>query len=698
MSRIRNTFINSIPIRNKVLVFGLIMSSVPLLLISFYYYSFIKADLEERIIDKQKLILENLSNQIEMEFDQTIQRIQVFSSFKNLQMEKDTLYELLVKNDSIEEVVVTDKNGTVEKRVSRYKLNRPEKNENWFTKDMWSAFQKKEKIYGGVEFNQFDQPVIKLAVPFYDNGERKGIGVVVQLQKIIGQISSLRPNDSAYLYLVDRNGKVIAHQDYRKLWAKQEPVNPKEVLGVKTKINELDWTLVMEQPKDTAYQPIYHMMKSGFWAAALVTLIVSFISVYAGFYFTKPIIILENAMRKLTIGSKNKPVEITRKDELGQLTASFNEMSKELEDKTIRLAQEKERLDVVVSGIGAGLALITNEYAVTWMNPILKQWLKDDQVSLPCYRLIGEKNLPCENCPLPCPEKETAVDKVMNLKFDAGTDRIFRRRVFPLNHAIAGEGEFLIVIEDITEQKHMEEKIIQTDKLAALGLMASSFAHEVNNPLTTINVYAEDLMDRIQDDEQIVHEEVFLYLKKIKENTERCKRITGNLLNFSRKSNWTLSRIDLSETIQNSISLVEYSLRKNHIKLEVEMGENLPNIAGDSIKLMQVLVNLINNSVDAMPDGGIIKIGAKTDNMNLVLIVSDNGSGISKGILPKIFDPFYTTKPVGKGTGLGLSVCYGIIQQFGGTIEIDSELGMGTTIEIHIPVGREEKRWLQQSS
>lgn len=679
------------PIRNKVLVFGLLMSTIPLLVISFYYYSFIKADLEERIVDKQKLILENHSNKIENEFNQTIQRIQVFSSFKNLQLEKDTLYELLVKSDSVEEVVVTNENGRVEKRVSRYNLNLPDKNENWFTDEMRHSFRTNDKVYGGVEFNQFDQPVIKLAVPFYENGNRKGIGVVVQLQKIIGQISSIRSNDSAYLYLVDRSGKVIAHQDFRKLWGKQENVNQKEVLGIKTKINELGWTLVMEQPKDTAYQPINHMVQNGFLAVALVTLIVSFISIYAGFYFTKPIIILEKAMRKLKIGSKNNPVEITRQDELGQLSVSFNEMSKELEDKTIRLAQEKERLDVVVNGIGAGLALVTKEYKVTWMNPILKDWLQEEQFNILCYKLIGGKDSPCEDCPMTCPELERSVDKLINFKIKEGTEQIYRHRVFPLNKAIAGEGEFLIVIEDITQQKHMEEKIIQTDKLAALGLIASSFAHEVNNPLTTINVYAEDLIDRIQCEEENLHkEEMALYLRKIKDNTERCKRITGNLLNFSRKSNWTLSYINLYETIQNSISLVEYSLRKNQIKLQMKIQENLPSIVGDSIKLMQVFVNLINNAIDAMPNGGTVTVGAQTENDDLILRVSDNGSGISKESLPKILDPFYTTKPVGKGTGLGLSVCYGIIQQFGGTINIESELGFGTTIEIHIPMRREE--------
>jgi signal transduction histidine kinase len=255
-----------------------------------------------------------------------------------------------------------------------------------------------------------------------------------------------------------------------------------------------------------------------------------------------------------------------------------------------------------------------------------------------------------------------------------------------------GEGEFVLFIEDITKEKKIEEKIVQTDKLAALGLMASSFAHEVNNPLTTINVYSEDLLDRMNGhDPSLDDAEMSIYLKKIKDNTERCKQITANLLNFSRKTNWTISSIDLEDTLQNAISLVEYSLRKKKITLHVQLGD-IPDFHGDRLKLMQVLVNLLNNSIDSIEEDGTISILGEMKNRELNLIIRDSGEGIRKEDLPKIFDPFYTTKPIGKGTGLGLSVCYGIIQQFGGTIQFSSELGKGTTVELKIPIQTKQGR------
>jgi len=679
-------FMHSQTIRNKVLVFGVVMSTIPLLLISIYYYSYVKSDLESRILEKQNLMLENLSREIEFDFNQTFQRIHVLASMNHLNKEKSALYELLQQSDSIEEVIVADDKGYVEKRVSRYELNIPGEKEKWFSDDMWFRLQSDDKVYGQVEFNQYGQPVMKLAIPFFEDDTKKAIGVVVQLQKMIGKISSMRQDNSSYIYLVDGKGRIIAHQDYSKLWHKQASADQGDVIGVKAKIEDLNWVLVMEQPKATAFAPINRMLQNGIGAVALLILTISLISVWAGLYFTRPIVLIDREMNRLKQGRKISPIKMRRTDELGKLADSFNNMSKELLEKSRLLEQEKERLNVVVNGIGAGLALVTKEYRITWMNPILKSWLKDERLTLPCYAVIGGESTPCVNCPITCPDLGKIADEVMKFKGGANGERIFRHRVFPLNHAIEEEGEFLVVLEDITEQKQMEESMIQTDKLSALGIMASSFAHEVNNPLATINVYADDLIDRLQaDDEDLDEDEMEHYLRKIKENTERCKRITGNLLNFSRKNDWTEDQINVKEIIENSVSLVEHQLKKQRIQLELEMDEGLPVVKGDGLKLMQVLVNLINNAVDAMESEGRLIVSILHKDNAVSIKVTDSGHGIPPEAMDKLFDPFFTTKPIGKGTGLGLSVCYGIIQQFGGNIQIDSKPGEGTTVEIQLP-------------
>ncbi|WP_019153181.1 ATP-binding protein [Robertmurraya massiliosenegalensis] len=686
------TWFYSQSIRNKVLGFGVLMSTIPLLFISYFYYTQVKIDLEERISEKQELLTKNLSNEIKLDFSQTFQQIQMFSALSQFGGQKRGFYKILQQNESIEEMVITDNRGLVVERVSRYQLNFPKKDENWFTDDMWSDFQTRDRAYGNVEFNDFGQPIIKLAIPFLNNGERYGIGVSMQLQKIIGKISSLRQESTSYLYLLDRDGRIIAHQDYSKLWEETVKKKTHDVLSTKTNINELEWTLVMEQPKGTAYVPINKMFQNGITAVALSTLIISLISIYAGLYFTKPILVLDRAMKKLKLEKKIEPIEFKQMDEVGKLAQTFNRMAEELHAKSLQLEMEKERLNLVVEGIGAGLALVTKDYSITWMNPTLKSWMDHKDFHLPCYSVIGGYESPCVDCPITDADlRDENYSKIMKHKSKKGMERIFHHRVYPLNHAIEGEGEFLVVIEDITEQKEMEEKIIQTDKLSALGLMASSFAHEVNNPLTTISVSAEDLYDRLQtEDQDLEEEEMEDYLQKIIENTKRCKRITSNLLNFSRKSNWNYSFIDMEETLYNSIQLIEHTLKKNRIVIERTVDFPLSRLEGDSLKLMQVFVNIINNAVDAMEDGGKLMIHVFEKNNHMNISFQDTGTGIPPENLSNIFDPFYTTKPVGKGTGLGLSVCYGIVKQFEGNLEIESKLGEGTKVTIYIPL-KEEK-------
>lgn len=689
------TWFYSQSIRNKVLAFGVLMSTIPLLFISYFYYTQVKMDLEERISEKQELLTKNLSNEIKLEFSQTLQQVQMFSTLYRLEDEKKGFYEVLQQNESIEEMVITDNMGIVVERVSRYQLNFPKKDENWFTNDMWVDFQTKDRAYGNVEFNDFGQPIIKLAIPLINNGNRFGIGVSIQLQKIIGKISSLRQDSTSYLYLLDRSGQIIAHQDYSKLWEETVKERNNDVLSVKTNINELEWTLVMEQPKGTAYDPINKMFQTGITAVAVSTLLISLISIYAGLYFTKPILVLDRAMKQVKLGKKIEPVEVKQMDEVGKLARTFNRMAEELHTKSLQLEMEKERLKMVVEGIGAGLALVTKDYSITWMNPRLESWIDHHDINFPCYMAIGGQKGPCSDCPIIDVDlRGDNHSKIMKLKTKSGKDRIFQHRVYSLSRALEGEGEFLVVIEDITEQKEMEEKIIQTDKLSALGLMASSFAHEVNNPLTTINVYAEDLFDRLQaNDHDLDEEEMMDYLQKIAENTKRCKSITSNLLNFSRKSNWNYSLIDIEETLNDSIQLIEHTLKKNRIEIDRMIDIPLPKIEGDSLKLMQVFVNVINNAVDAMVGGGKLVISVLEANKRISISFQDTGVGIPFENIPKILDPFYTTKPIGKGTGLGLSVCYGIVQQFGGHLEIESEPGKGTKVTIYIPI-EEEKQWV----
>ncbi|HEX5689291.1 MAG TPA: ATP-binding protein, partial [Roseiflexaceae bacterium] len=232
------------------------------------------------------------------------------------------------------------------------------------------------------------------------------------------------------------------------------------------------------------------------------------------------------------------------------------------------------------------------------------------------------------------------------------------------------------------------------EKLSAIGQLVAGVAHELNNPLTSVSGYTQLLLrdtklsGEMRDD-----------LKQIHTQAERAARIVQNLLVFAREHKAERLLIDLNDVVRNTLSLRAYQLRVDNITIALELDTNLPMTVADPYQLQQVILNLINNAHHAITErGGPGKItlrtaaghssseGMGTQPDSVTVSVSDTGIGIPERMLNKIFDPFYTTKPVGQGTGLGLSICYGIIQEHGGRIWADSELGSGTTVSIELPL------------
>ncbi|UCZ52464.1 HAMP domain-containing protein [Bacillus shivajii] len=686
-------------IRFKVLLFGMMMSTIPLLLISTYYLYETMKEVESRSSKQQQLIAEGFANDIFNEIDETYQRLKMVSSIEKVEEQKGIFYTLLKEQDSIDDVVLLNGEGHPLLRVSRYELNQWDPQERWPNDmNLITAAYENDWVFSEVDFNEFGQPYLQLITRNgHSHEEEHFLGISIQLQKVIGDLASYQFEEGALLFLLDEQERIIAHKDYSQLWQQDDrsAVEREEYIQVRIPIEKVHWELVIEQPRSEMLAPVYEMIRRGVFTVVLVILVVSLISIFAGLNFVRPIEMLQSGMRKLKYGYFPKEMEVTRKDEFGELTVAFNEMSKEIKEKSDRILQEKERLDIVVNSMEAGLAIVKSDYTVSWMNPTLEKWIGKER-QLPCFKLFNDETSPCYSCPLNESHHLEKLDDMIMKKDDGGETRIFRHRLYPLKHTADGEREALVVMEDITEEKKMEEKLIQTDKLSALGLMASSFAHEVNNPLASVQVYAEDLSDRIIEEKEdfIQSGEMEEYLQIMRKNIDRCKEITTNLLNFSRKSQWSSEKIDVKKVVKESLALVRHTLKKHHVSLSINVNETLPELEGDSLKLSQVFVNLIQNAIDAMEseEERKLQIGAtfnKNENQ-IEVVFKDSGTGIDEADLSKLFDPFYTSKPVGKGTGLGLSVCYGIIEQFGGRIDVDSVKGEGTTFTVILPYKNEE--------
>ena len=231
-------------------------------------------------------------------------------------------------------------------------------------------------------------------------------------------------------------------------------------------------------------------------------------------------------------------------------------------------------------------------------------------------------------------------------------------------------------------REQTELQIVQSEKLASLGRLASGIAHEINNPLTGVLSYSTVLYDEVKDP---VHKED---LRIIIDETLRCREIVKGILDFARETKIDKQPANLNKVISDVMLLLERHVNFQNIRIKKDLAENLPDISIDVNQIKSVFNNLALNAADAMHNGGDLAISTRFDaEMNSVVIaVSDTGIGIQKENLAKIFDPFYTTKETGKGTGLGLSVTYGIVKRHGGTISVVSTVGKGTTFTIEFPV------------
>lgn len=247
------------------------------------------------------------------------------------------------------------------------------------------------------------------------------------------------------------------------------------------------------------------------------------------------------------------------------------------------------------------------------------------------------------------------------------------------------------VAEAERKENIMSDKVIETGKLASIGELAAGIAHEINNPVAIMVEEAgwiEDLLgegplastDSAAEIQRAVHQ--------IRTQGERCKNITHKLLSFARKTDPTVRSLDLNDLIEDVLGLMGQKARYANIKLEKRLDANLGPIDASPSELQQVLLNLINNAVDAIgADGGSVTVTTFANGDEVVLRISDTGEGIPQANLERIFDPFFTTKAVGHGTGLGLSICYGIIDKLGGRIGVESEVGVGTTFTVYFKAG-----------
>ncbi len=246
---------------------------------------------------------------------------------------------------------------------------------------------------------------------------------------------------------------------------------------------------------------------------------------------------------------------------------------------------------------------------------------------------------------------------------------------------------YVQIKQDVTERKHLEEQLVASQKMASLGTLSAGIAHELNSPLQVITGVSQSLLRRLEQD---ALDPAFLKrkLENIQHNGWRCAEIVGSLRNFAHARPVEASPHELNQLVQDALLLIEHQLASwSNITVKTELGSDIPMFSCDRNQVTQILINLLTNARDAMPNGGTITLQTSFDHKNqqVCLQVSDEGVGMPEAVQARIFDPFFTTKEMGKGTGLGLSIVAGIVRGYGGNIQVRSTVNVGTTFSICFP-------------
>ena len=374
------------------------------------------------------------------------------------------------------------------------------------------------------------------------------------------------------------------------------------------------------------------------------------------------------------------------------------QLERELERRTGMLDEERHFTDLIVDSLPVGLYVIDREYRVRAWNRTREIGLqgvsRQEAMGRTIFEILHRASADALRHEF---DEVFATGRVQQFTMESeadGATRAYRITKVPMRLKGPDVSHVITIGEDVSEWTSAHQKFAQAEKLAAIGQLAAGVMHEVNNPLATIGACADSLELRMDDLVQagvVLPAQTREFLQLIGQEVERCKRIVDGLLGYSRPRDGRFDEVAVHDVVERSLFLVRHHPRIRKLQLTSVLDRTLPLVHANAEQLLQVVMSLVINAADAMDATGTITVRTRpgmAEREEVVLEVIDTGHGIAESDLPRIFDPFYTTKAPGRGTGLGLAICYGIVSDHRGRIEVDSEVGLGSTFRILLPAAR----------
>lgn len=436
--------------------------------------------------------------------------------------------------------------------------------------------------------------------------------------------------------------------------------------------------------------------------AAITLILIILVSVLIHRTVSQPLGQLTERISALASGKPVEDIAISGRDEVAQLSQAFNALGRSLEETRRRLVEEAEHAGNIIQSITDGIIGLDAACRIRTWNRAMT-----DRYGVSESEVLG-RNLFDAFPALEWEGMRPAVDGLLSGAQPTVLLRLFehetrhRGRVVmnvrgsSLRRATGDIAGAVLAIEDVTDRVALTQEVQQAEKLAVVGQLAAGIAHQIGTPLNVISGSAEYLMMEWGGEKPRPQE-----LDIIIAQTDRITKLIRQLLNFARPARMELRSLDLGELLQGLLTLTEHQIAKEGISVKAEFGTDLPPILGDANQLEQAFLNIVINAWHAMPDGGRLTLATRAvaaaerhrragrpAQMGVEVVIADTGMGIAPEHMPKIFDPFFSTKGVGKGTGLGLAISRRIIEDHHGSIDVESAVGRGTTFNIWLPAGR----------
>ncbi|HYA26737.1 MAG TPA: ATP-binding protein [Thermodesulfovibrionales bacterium] len=418
-------------------------------------------------------------------------------------------------------------------------------------------------------------------------------------------------------------------------------------------VGDSKWIVAVSAPYSEVTRTIQRSMKFYSWLIISIFFTTSIVSVMLIFSYRRRV----------------KAEELARHQK--ELERYAEELERKVNKRTTELVTEKEKLNTIVSAIGSGIILLDLQGKIQWMNQTMYEIAGRDLTGMSCDEI-------CADCTVIGSYFIDDMQTELMLNLFGQKDKYFQVTTAPVKGADGEIHGYIRLLQDVTEMKKMEEQMIHSEKLASLGRLTAGITHEIGNPLTSVFSFVQILKEMEQDEfKKESLETIYFHINRI---ADILKQLSG----FSKTPPVELKPWKVNNLIESSLSLIQYDKRAKDIVIVRDLSEVIPEITTDGNQLSQVIVNIILNAVDAMPEGGTLTIRSSVKDQRIMITFEDTGVGISKENIGRIFDPFFTTKE--KGTGLGLAVSYSIIKKLNGNLSVESEVKQGTKFTITLPM------------